>query len=117
MLQSKRYFTNGCIALFMVLLCLQTNAQNPPLAETYNYSKIASHPRILLSKQDELVLQKAISSIPEFKKIDNYIKESSDKFILETPVVFEMKGKRLLGVSRKALTRLYYLSYSYLCGL
>ncbi len=109
----KKCFVKQSLVLFFVLMCIQTRAQNVPLTESFNYSKIASHPRILLNKEDELVLQKAISTIPEFKKIDAFITESSDKFITEAPLVFEMKGKRLLAVSRKAFTRLYYLSYSY----
>ena len=113
MLNSKKYFIDGCIVLFMALVCLQTKAQNDPLAETYNYSKIANHPRLMLNKDDELVLKKAIGAVPEFKKIDAFIIESADKFILQEPLFFEKKGKRLLAVSRKAFTRLYYWSYSY----
>jgi hypothetical protein len=113
MLQSKKYFVNGCIALFMVLLSLQTKAQNAPLAETYNYSKIANHPRLLLNKEDEQALKKSIGAVPEFKKIDAFIIESADKFISQEPLFFEKKGKRLLAVSRKAFTRLYYWSYAY----
>ena len=113
MLNSKKYFANGCIVLFMILLCLQTKAQNAPLAETYNYSKIANHPRLLLNKEDEQALKKAIGAVPEFKKIDAFIIESADKFISQEPLFFEKKGKRLLAVSRKAFTRLYYWSYAY----
>ena len=112
MLYSKNYFVRGYLIL-LTLLVFQTQAQNTPLAETFNYSKIANHPRLLLSKEEDAVLKKAISEIPEFKKIDAFIIESADKFILEEPLIFEKKGKRLLAVSRKALTRLYYLSYSY----
>jgi hypothetical protein len=113
MSNSNKHFVKQSLMLFFVLICFHMRAQNDPMVSSFNYSKIASHPRILLNKEDELVLQKAIGSIPEFKKIDNYIRESSDKFISEAPLVFEMKGKRLLAVSRKAFTRLYYLSYSY----
>lgn len=113
MLKSKSHIVQVFAVLCLMLMCFQTKAQNAPLVESFDYSKIANHPRILLNKQDEIVLQKAIGTISEFKKIDAFITESSDKFITEAPLVFEMKGKRLLAVSRKALTRLYYLSYSY----
>ena len=112
MLYSKNYFVRGYLIL-LTFLVFQTQAQNAPLAETFNYSKIANHPRLLLSKEEDAVLKKAISEIPEFKKIDAFIIESADKFILEEPLIFEKKGKRLLAVSRKAFTRLYYWSYAY----
>jgi hypothetical protein len=112
MLYSKNYFARVYLIL-ITLLAVKTAAQNSPLVETFNYSKIANHPRLMLSKDDEVLLKNAIERTPEFIKIDAFIRESADKFILEEPLVFEKKGKRLLAVSRKALTRLYYLSYSY----
>jgi hypothetical protein len=113
MLKYKIHFFRNCLMLLSILSCFHSKAQDVPLNESINYSKVANHPRLLLSKDDEKVLLKAIANNPGYKKIDTYIHEISDKIILEEPLVFEMKGKRLLAVSRKALTRLYYLSYSY----
>ena len=113
MLKSKKYFLKGFVLLFVFVTSVFSHAQNTPLAETYNYAKIANHPRLLLNKEDEIALKKAIGTVPEFKKIDAFIIESADKFISQEPLFFEKKGKRLLAVSRKAFTRLYYWSYSY----
>src|SRR5690606_29560105 len=95
------------------IVCFQMNAQKEKTTHSYVYSEIASHPRILWSKEDEGTLKGAIAKYPEFKKIDTYIHEVSDELLSEEPLTFHKRGKRLLAVSRKALTRLYYLSYSY----
>ena len=99
--------------LFVFLINIGAKSQTTPSTESFNYAKIAKHPRLLLSKEEDVVLKKAIAKIPEFKKIDAFIIESADKFISQEPLFFEKKGKRLLAVSRKAFTRLYYWSYAY----
>jgi hypothetical protein len=113
MFQLKKYMVYGFCAALLLWGSMQAKAQNTTPVETFNYAKIAKHPRLLLSSEDEVVLKKAIGAVPEFKKIDTFIIESADKFISQEPLVFEKKGKRLLAVSRKAFTRLYYWSYSY----
>lgn len=80
---------------------------------SYNYSEIVDHPRLLLDRNGEQTVKEIVRSTAEFKKINHYILDESNKMISEKPVHFEKKGKRLLWVSRIALTRLYYLSYSY----
>ena len=92
MLYSKNNFARVYLIL-ITLLAVKTAAQNSPLVETFNYSKIANHPRLMLSKDDEVLLKNAIERTPEFIKIDAFIRESADKFILEEPLVFEKKGK------------------------
>ena len=102
------------LMIFFIFITLGLNAQKDEvLKESYNYAEIASHPRLLLKKEEEKDLKKSINAIGEFKKIDTYINEVSDELLNKEPLTFVMKGKRLLAVSRSALTRLYYLSYSY----
>ncbi|RAV28243.1 hypothetical protein DN748_14600 [Sinomicrobium soli] len=103
----------GILILCVFISCLLTHAQNTASALSYNYSAIAAHPRLLLSEEGEKILRSSLKRNPEFKKIDTYIHQVSDNLLGEAPLVFKKKGKRLLAVSRKALTRLYYLSYSY----
>lgn len=98
-----------CILVF----CFQMRAQSQNSSHSFEYSEIAVHPRILLSEEDQELLSMAIEKYPEFQKIDAYILEVSDELLLEKPLTFHKRGKRLLAVSRKALTRLYYLAYSY----
>lgn len=85
----------------------------PDAAHSFDYSQMAGHPRLLLTQGEEKAVQSAIQRNVEFKQIDTYIREVCDRFLSEPPLTYEKRGKRLLAVSRKALTRLYYLSYSY----
>lgn len=103
---------------FLWLVCflacaLYSSAQGNKSGYSFDYSKIAGHPRLLLGAGEEETIRQAIQRNPEFKRIDRYMREVCDKWLSEPPLVFEKRGKRLLAVSRKALTRLYYLSYSY----
>lgn len=98
---------------YIVVCSIRVNAQNTTTAHSYNYSQIAEHPRLLLLKGEENTIKSSLQRNPEFKKLDTYIMQASDKLLSEQPLVFRKEGKRLLAVSRKALTRLYYLSYSY----
>ncbi len=99
--------------IYILMCCFHVNAQNAATAHSYDYSKIAGHPRLLLSKGEEQDIKSAVQRNPEFKKVEAYIIQVADKLLSEQPLVFKKEGKRLLAVSRKALTRLYYLSYSY----
>lgn len=104
----------GCIFIcFTISQCLTANAQLKTTELSYDYSKIKEHPRLLLGGGEENLIKFSIQRNPEFKKIDSYIKQVADNLLLEKPLVFKKKGKRLLAVSREAFTRLYYLSYSY----
>lgn len=106
------------IVRLFLLACLLSCAlygsgQDKRSAYSFDYSNISSHPRLLLGAGEEETIRLALKRNPEFKKIDTYIREVSDELLSVSPLVFEKEGKRLLAVSRKAFTRLYYLSYSY----
>lgn len=98
---------NLCV-MFFILGITQVNAQY-----SYDYSKITDHPRLLLTQGQENDIKASLDRNSEFKKIDEYIKNVADSSLAEELLVFKKEGRRLLAVSRKALTRLYYLSYSY----
>lgn len=73
----------------------------------------AGHPRILLLKGEEKQIRDLINTDETWKKIHLAIIEESTK-ILGNPVLERvMVGRRLLGTSREALRRIFYLSYSY----
>ena len=107
------HYIKGLLMICALILCFQVSAQSENSTHSFEYSEIAPHPRILLSKEDQKKLSLAITKYPEFQKIDTYILEVSDQLLQKDPLTFHKKGKRLLAVSRKALTRLYYLAYSY----
>lgn len=104
---AKYMFATGIFALAFCVI--QANAQNI----SYDYSKIAQHPRLLLTKGEEELVKKSVATNPEFLMVYSHIISASNKFLPEKPLEFKKEGKRLLAISRKALTRLYYLSFSY----
>lgn len=99
--------------VFLMLLVVNMLRAGAQVSQSYNYSKIVSHPRLLLSEKDEIILKQSIVKNPYLDKIDKYVRQVSDSIVLKDPLKFKKEGKRLLAVSREALTRLYYLSYSY----
>lgn len=85
----------------------------PHLIKSYDYSKITPHPRLLMTKEEEKELKKNLDqNILLFTIHENIIK-NCDELLNTEPVIRKMEGKRLLDVSRKALQRIFYLSYGY----
>lgn len=109
--RSGRTLLKCLLMLCAFLYCLPSGAQNTPLS--YDYSRISPHPRLLLKAGEEAAIKAAVKKYPAFKQINDYIINSSDKLLTEPPLVYKKIGKRLLAVSREALKRLFYLSYSY----
>ncbi|WP_346239501.1 heparinase II/III domain-containing protein [Niabella insulamsoli] len=73
----------------------------------------SEHPRLLLLKGAEKDIHKAVAHNSNLKKVHEAIIAESDKF-LNTPVLKrEMTGRRLLGISRECLRRVFYLAYAY----
>lgn len=103
----------GILVVLLIYLCVSVNAQVARSVLSFDYAKIKEHPRLLLTKGEEIGLKASLDKKSELKRIDTYIHQMSDSFLSVEPLVFEKRGKRLLAVSRQALTRLYYLSYSY----
>lgn len=71
------------------------------------------HPRLLLFDSDIQQIKGNIEKNQLWKKIDDVIQSESRK-LFEVDAVKRIKtGRRLLAVSREALRRIFYLSYSY----
>jgi len=96
------------IISFLLLVNCLCHAQ-----QMFNYKAIEPHPRLLLNEADEARVLIAIKSNYQLKSIHDYIIGKSNGFISKDAVTYEKKGKRLLAVSREALTRIFYLSYAY----
>jgi hypothetical protein len=72
-----------------------------------------SHPRILLLKGEEALIDHNIAADSHWLAVSNYIIGKSDDILELSPVERVLIGRRLLDKSREALKRIYYLSYSY----
>lgn len=71
------------------------------------------HPRILMLKGEEADILKSIENDPVWKNLHKAILSESDKLIDQMPVERIQVGRRLLGKSREALRRIFFLSYAF----
>jgi len=102
-------------SLLMVLIACTKNA-NPGTnggPEKNTSANMAHDPKLLLLKGEETLIRQSISSDAILKKVHDGIITESDKMISEPLLNRVLTGKRLLGVSREALQRIFFLSYAY----
>ena len=104
--------TNKTLSVIMVVFFTIMNVSSQTTSVD-GLIKMPSHPRILLFKGEEKTLMKNINKDPYWKDIHNsYINEAD--LIIDIPVnERELEGRRLLGVSRENLRRIFCLSYAY----
>lgn len=103
----------GVFFLHFLFLSLGIAAQPNGNGPSFNYTAVAPHPRLLLNKGEEYQVKASVERSAELRKVDDYIQSVSTGLLTQPPLVFKKEGKRLLAVSREALTRLFYLSYSF----
>ncbi|HEX7584349.1 MAG TPA: heparinase II/III family protein, partial [Prolixibacteraceae bacterium] len=70
------------------------------------------HPRILLMKGEERLIEQSIAGNPIWKKVHEAILKECDHIITLPPIERIQIGRRLLDKSREALRRIFYLSYA-----
>ena len=101
------------LLLYILLsLCvgIEANAQLKHLDKSADFGE---HPRLLLFDSDIQQIKSNIEKNQLWGKIDDVIQSESRK-LFEVDAVKRIKtGRRLLAVSREALRRIFYLSYSY----
>ena len=78
-----------------------------------SFTGITDHPRLLLPQDEEQLVLQAVEADEGIAKVHQGILEQSEAFLTSSPVIYKKEGKRLLFVSREALKRIFYLSYSY----
>jgi hypothetical protein len=71
------------------------------------------HPRILLLEGEEEQIRDLIEADQTWRKMHMAILEKSTEILGKPELERVMTGRRLLSVSREALKRIFYLSYSY----
>ena len=74
---------------------------------------LPDHPRLLLSQEQCDILKTKIENDPLIGGLNSVLLNWADEIIELEPLEYEKVGKRLLGVSREYLRRLFYLSYAY----
>ena len=76
-------------------------------------SGMPTHPRILLLQGEEETIRKNIASEPVWAKVHQAILDECNQIVSLPPLQRIVTGRRLLDVSREAIRRIFYLSYSY----
>nr|WP_294941961.1 heparinase II/III family protein [uncultured Mucilaginibacter sp.] len=74
---------------------------------------IPNHPRLLLFKEDEDAVKKAISANNNLSRVHQIIIKEADKMLMKTSSSDMRKQKKKLGVSRESLRKLFFLSYAW----
>ena len=110
----KTYNLNYMVALCILIVFIFIPATAAgQLQYLNNLDKIPDHPRILFLKDEEDSVKKSIENNHVMHTIHNEILNACEKMLDVNPVVYIKSGKRLLEVSRRALKRIFYLSYAY----
>lgn len=84
-----------------------------PVSSTFDFTKMGGHPRLLLRTEDFARIKTAIGSDSHLSLVHDMILARADWHMNQGPLMYKKVGKRLLDVSRTALERILYLSYSY----
>lgn len=74
---------------------------------------LKAHPRLLLPEAEEKAVKANIARSPEWAKMHQAILAECGRIVGLPPVERKMIGRRLLGTSREALRRIFFLSYAW----
>ena len=99
------------LAVVVVLFPMVCNAEDYVDAT----QKLPSHPRLLLLRGAEKKLMKNVKKDSIWFQVHQSILNEADKYVKNPNETLsrQMKGKRLLSVSRSALKKIFYLSYAF----
>ncbi|MCF0233395.1 MAG: hypothetical protein HUK22_00290, partial [Thermoguttaceae bacterium] len=77
------------------------------------FENLRPAPRLLLTDEAMARARASIKESPRMQKYYEALKARMDKYLTAEPLKRELEGKRLLGVSRHAIERVYGLSFLY----
>ena len=103
----KKCFFPVCLAILSLFVFL------PVIAQSDNIRITQPHPRLFLFQGEEEQIKVKIQESKFLQEIHDYIINRCDEIIDEPLLERVITGRRLLSVSRKALERIYYLSYAW----
>lgn len=103
------FFAILCIVILKSFLCYAEDNITLPFDKIYEID----HPRLILPISRESDLREFLETDSSIKALHRHILVKSDEMIKKTNLVYKKQGSRLLEVSREALTRIFFLSYSY----
>ena len=99
---------------FATLLLVMLLSFSVKAAPTLDYTKLSSHPRLILKTGDIEALRNKLATDKPLIAIHNEIEKRSNGILSKEPIQRIMVGKRLLGRCRAVLERVSFCSYMYL---
>ena len=93
-----------------ILLCFMLLLGMVVKAQSFDYDKIAPHPRLLLKAGEENKIKQNIAAYPALKTVHDKVIASADELMITPTVFFQKAGKRL---PIPQFDRLMNLSYAY----
>lgn len=100
------------LILFATLLFFCLPLYNAAIAQTFNYNQVPPHPRILLKRGEEKKIVAGLKKNLEMQRVHQILLDSCNYWLNQPVLTYKKEGKRLLAVSREALKRIFFLSYS-----
>ena len=79
----------------------------------FDYTRLESHPRLLMNAEDFTALKSRISASSELQSIHDIIIDRCNSYLSAPTLKYELQYERLLSVSREALARIFHLAYGY----
>lgn len=105
-----KYLNSIFLLIFIFSISQTTLSQNSVSVKDVTDRQ---HPRILLLKDEEQLIEKSITENSIWKKMHETILNECDQMIVLHPVERIQIGRRLLDKSREALRRIFFLSYAW----
>ena len=99
--------------LFLTALLLFFVSAVPAWGQNIDYEKLSKHPRLLLTAGDVGAMKDFRARSANAAAVHDKILAKAESYLATEPVERVITGKRLLSISREALKRIFYLSYSY----
>jgi len=98
---------------FILLLLIAVGSVQAQLKYLQDVREMPPHPRILLLEGEEVQIRMNMEAEPAWVKMHQAIVDECDRIVALPEVQRILQGRRLLGVSREALRRIFYLSYAF----
>jgi hypothetical protein len=113
----KSFWRAAVIAVF----CAFSPAPHPVLAAAVpgqdevlpRIAKAAPHPRLFWTAGEEKAVREKVQQDPRLNHAWEAVRITADHMCGEPPVVYRKEGRRLLGRSREALSRIIHLGFAY----
>ncbi len=82
-------------------------------AQDFDGAKLTQHPRLFLTSENEYKIFEALKANPELSTLNERLLANCEKLLKLPPCSRKLEGRRLLGVSREVLKRVFHLSWAY----